>query len=958
VISTASGDSIRLPSRTYTHTHTQRHAHAHTLSPGSSLRHSEHLIYLDGQPTSRSTNQPTNLHTYLHTSYIIEPADFAVARLPTMATATASPPIIPPRPSRSSEDKSSSPMIPPRPINRRVPRPISPNPDRFAPSPLNETGFLKSPGLQNGRNGYSQDPIPRSHSVELPSLGEEGKEYATLAAELDEENAAPEQTRTVADDLKLHAPRPSLPPSSAKQRVMTVTRTDSERAAAFGIGRPSSVEDSTAAVPSNRSLKKKASTASQLSTSDTHIDDEQGIPEIGLRVPMYKNAGDVQAPSPAITGPEGAKGKHHTRRTSARGNLPPGSYGLHGHGVAPQDKLEKAYYDKHPDLLKKEKVQHHYDRPNDFSMSRGDLDKIVRDTASRGSGLGMFGPCTRPTETQNNKANRPLAAVKNYTGTPSDQVGWQAMEESASRIASPHIESPELKPESIHVDEPNRRRSVMFSDTESLNEDEPERSYTAPILADDEVAKDPSPYANQPAVEPPVMELEETSRPSSRPASVYKEPTFELQHTPLEDVEEYEPLFKDDEKKTAELATTKAEKRKSNQPQRFPSADVWEDAPSSVFYTAEVSAPDLFDEQEKPGPTPQEGETPAQAFARHQEALAEKELHGQRETQKSVWSPPPTAAAAAPKALVRPPMHPRFPSRDVWEDAPDSLQLETTVSTPQQDEVPASPADTLKPEIPERPSIPERPKPKKQPSTDDKPAIPDRPKPQIPARPAKASPAPAATSEPADAAAATAPAPRAKPAVPARPMGSKIAALQAGFMSDLNRRLQLGPQAPVKKEEPAEEEEEKKVEEKAPLVDARKGRARGPARRAPAAAAAPAAEVVVTPPAEEKKVVFGFVGAVRLFEIDPDEGDVVVAGEVVKPVVEVKAEPEPEPEVEEEKVEEPAKVEVEPEPAKKEVKAEVVAEPEPEPEPAAAAEPVAPVVAEVGEKAKAEDVVS
>ncbi len=521
------------------------------------------------------------------------------------------------------------------------------------------------------------------------------------------------------------------------------------------------------------------------------------------------------------------------------------------------------------------------------------------------------------------------------------------MEESASRIASPHIESPELRPESIHVDE-HRRRSVMFSDTESLNEDEPERSYTAPILADDEVAKDPSPYANQPAVEPPVMELEEaTSRPSSRPASVYKEPTFELQHTPLEDVEEYEPLFKDDEKKAAELSTAKAEKRKSNQPQRFPSADVWEDAPSSVFYTAEVSAPDLFDEQEKPGPTPQEGETPAQAFARHQEQLAEEELHGQRESQKSVWSPPPKPSPV-PKTLARPPMHPRFPSRDVWEDAPDSLQLETTVSTPQQDEVPASPADTLKPDIPERPSIPDRPKPKKQPSTDDKPAIPDRPKPQIPARPAKSSPspAPAAAAAAAEPSEAAAPAPRQKPAVPARPMGSKIAALQAGFMSDLNRRLQLGPQAP-KKEEPAEEEEEKKVEEKAPLADARKGRARGPARRAPAAAAAAVVAPVAAAVEAKAPAVFGFVGAVRFFEIDPDEGDVVAGREVkavpkVEAVPEVKTEVKPEPEVEKEEevepepeVAEPQKVEVEPpteevEPLAEEVKAEVVAEPEPE----------------------------
>lgn len=71
-----------------------------------------------------------------------------------------------------------------------------------------------------------------------------------------------------------------------------------------------------------------------------------------------------------------------------------------------------------------------------------------------------------------------------------------------------------------------------------------------------------------------------------------------------------------------------------------------------------------------------------------------------------------------------------------------------------------------------------------------------------------------------------------KPAVPARPGGSKIAALQAGFMSDLNNRLKLGPQVPQK---PTSSAEEEKVEEdKAPLADARKARAKGPARRKPA----------------------------------------------------------------------------------------------------------------------------
>lgn len=283
-------------------------------------------------------------------------------------------------------------MVPPRPAHRKIERSLSPNHDRFAPSPLNESLLSKSPRSSVfASNGHHGEHTDRSRSVELPSVGQEGMEYASLAEDLSsssEHASSPEQTRTVGEDLKLHAPKPSLPAVSAKQRVMAVTRTDSDRAASFGIGRPSSNDDSAAALPSNRSLKKKASTASQLSNTESHIDDEHGIPEIGQQVPMYPNAGDVQAPSPAPSATEGKK--HHTRKTSSRGNLPPGSYGLHGHGVVPQDKLEKAYYEKHPDLLKKEITPHHHDRANDFSLSKEDLNKIVRETASRGSGLGEF----------------------------------------------------------------------------------------------------------------------------------------------------------------------------------------------------------------------------------------------------------------------------------------------------------------------------------------------------------------------------------------------------------------------------------------------------------------------------------------------------------------------------------------------------------------------------------------
>ncbi|KAK0617101.1 altered inheritance of mitochondria protein 21 [Immersiella caudata] len=797
------------------------------------------------------------------------------------AAVSQQPPSIPPRPSRSQEKapSSSTPMVPPRPAHRKVERSLSPS--RFAPSPLNDSPLrAKSPRASRFGSSNGDD---RSKSVDLPAMcGEEGMEYASLAEEVkpaSEQSSNPEHTRTVGDDLKLHAPKPSLPAVSAKQRVMAVTRTDSDRAASFGIGRPSSNDDSTAALPSNRSLKKKASTTSQLSNNtESHVDDEHGIPEIGIQVPMYPNAGDVQAPSPAPTA-ESSKPRHHARKTSSRGNLPPGSYGLHGHGVIPQDKLEKAYYEKHPDLLKKEITPHHHDRPNDFSMSREDLNKIVRETASRGSGL----------------------AVKNYTSAPSENIAWQALEETTSRVTSPRPASTEVKETStpsfklsdtdrdaagiVHVEDNSRRRSVMFSDSSSLaSEAGDERPYTAPILAEDEIAKDPAPYAQEAAVEPSLerrgsaFEMEEpTSRPTSRPASLYKEPSYEMRSTPLEDVEEYEPLFDEDEK-VKKLAVE--EKIKKEHKRRFPSADVWEDAPSSVHYTAEVSTPEPSEEQAKAGgpiapPPDRDGETPAQAFARHQEELAEKEareggpecfLPGRKKEKPSWVQHQPHLASSEP--APRPPMAQRFPSRDVWEDTPESAKLETTVSTPHQDT--ESPVETTTPELPqpaaaEKPSVPQRPKPRQGSGDGSKPVIPERPKPQIPVRPAKAGPTSGGL-EPAEAAAP----PKPKPAVPARPTGSKIAALQAGFMNDLNQRLRLGPQAP-KKVEPAAEEEPVEEKEKAPLADARKGRARGPQRRAPAKSASPAPAK-----AEPKAPKLVFSQAITFFELDPEEDELSI----------------------------------------------------------------------------------
>lgn len=334
---------------------------------------------------------------------------------------SASIPSIPPRPNRSQREQHTMaapkdiPSIPPRParLSNRAP---SPTQDSFAPSPLSQTSFAINQGssqggglYSNSRNASSSSLPKRPSSVNLPSIGQEGSEYESFyegqeEASEDSQGAgvSPHETRNIGNDVKLHAPKPALPTSSAKARIATVTRTDSKQAAAAGIGKAHS-DDSDS---QTRSLKAKASFASQDSHASTERpmsvhagDDEHGIPEIGQRVPMYPNAGDVQAPSPspyAQTFPAGIgfhnDGRHHGRQRSGKEHLPPGSYGLHGHGTPAQDRFEKAWYEKHPDALERE--EHGEYGPGigggrgEWALSSDDLNKIVRDTASRGAGFG------------------------------------------------------------------------------------------------------------------------------------------------------------------------------------------------------------------------------------------------------------------------------------------------------------------------------------------------------------------------------------------------------------------------------------------------------------------------------------------------------------------------------------------------------------------------------------------
>ncbi|GAD99160.1 hypothetical protein ANI_1_850024 [Paecilomyces variotii No. 5] len=801
-------------------------------------------------------------------------------------------PVIPPRPSKSPNSHAISatsdiPKIPPRPVNRRLERSVSPSRDSYAPSPLNE--------MPNGPNmsRVGSDHSSLSHrppSVTIPSLGQEGIEYAeldNLAAE--QQHQAALETRNVGSDLKLHAPKPSLPTSSAKAQVQAVTRTDSQQAAAAGFGRSDDDSDRRPrSLYSKNSGSRAQSTASNGTERRSSVTDEHGIPEIGQRVPMYPNAGDVQAPSPspyiypgghgsaASVGSSGSlrTGRSHQRTKSGREpSAPPGSYGLHGHGMPANDKFEKAWYEKHPDELAREE-QGQYGpgigepRP-DWALSSDDLNKIVRSSAAKGSGLG-----TSPA----------------VTGTPEEELGYIATDEYTSRLSSPpplaqrdsqpsvksglrdmSLPPSEAEPSQrkdstqsgagsengvIHVDDlhhqlhhPDGYSHTPVPEDRSRTPLGEDQEYDEPILAADEVRPD-SAFLH-PAVSPTIdrrgsAEIERSrtpsapnSRPGSRPASLhgtvpglsrFNSHDREDVSTPLEDVEEYEPLFpEEDGRQQRPLSTADRFKRRPDvSKHRFPSEDIWEDTPNSLQLSATVSTPDLPKEE-----SPSTFETPEQEAAR-KEQTEQIDSHkvASHILEKRNGSP------ATRPGLVKQ----RFPSQDIWEDAPDSQQLVATIEPHEEEEAKNAPDVSSKPSIPPRPQK----RPQQPPSVDlsrKPPAIPDKPKPQIPVRPAKpvergssesltkvtSAGSNGSTEESKDGAQ---PVPKAKPAIPVRPGGSKIAALKAGFLSDLNSRLQLGPQAPPK---PQEEKEEAPAP-KGPLSDARKGRARGPTRRKPATA--------------------------------------------------------------------------------------------------------------------------
>jgi len=824
------------------------------------------------------------------------------------------------------------PKIPPRP-KRGIERSVSPAGDRFARSPLNDPTYLHSgpPPRESGR--LTADTPSRPPSVSLPSLGEEGNEYASfedLSKTLSNESLGPsgsaQQLKSVSGDLPLHAPTASVPSSTAKSRIQAVTRTDSSSAEAAGLGKQLSVDErvtqsSTKSGPSGSSVGSRPS--SIYNDKDTH-----GIPEIGVQVPMFRDAGDVQAPSPAPhaqTGPgigfhQKVGGRHHGRTKSGREIFhgPPGSYGMHGHGVISKDEFEQKWYERHPEDLKREKAgeygPHIQEDRKDYHWRADNLDKLVH-TKSQDIGMGTS---------------------REAVSTPDEQIGYMATEQFASRMVSPkpqrsglsssnnagYTDSPlrneagqqvNEQGEVIHIDPPSHRSSKIHGGgydppTKDLGPEGgntaekggwvTERGYGAPILASDELKKHPDTEWRQPAVSPEmerhgneytvnedgtpayitkVRSQSSSSRNNNPQQRVVPSPAqFDRGGTPLESHKEYEPLFPDDEE-DAKKPKSQVDKLKRPSVARhhFPSQDVWEDTPGSLQLetTVETPEPQVVDDLNSAGGV--EGADPAKVFE-DPSTEEERKTHITREDQQSFLPDHTRRFAAENKHLgrvrdekaLRPGMQQRFPSQDIWEDSPSYGHLETTVTMPQTEDTNEYVEDAPvadKPIMPARPSIPTRPTRKETASPVDRkaPIVPERPKPQMPSRPSKPSttslenlPATDAQSQPE----VDAPPPKAKPPVPARPASSKIAALQAGFLSDLNSKLGLGPQAPKLKEPDAE-----KAEDTAPLQDARKSRAKGPQRRKPAGSPNPSSITTGEVPVAKQRLSIGPVTAIWSF---------------------------------------------------------------------------------------------
>jgi len=521
-----------------------------------------------------------------------------------------------------------------------------------------------------------------------------------------------------------------------------------------------------------------------------------------------------------------------------------------------------------------------------------------------------------------------------------------------------HLEDLEYGPGYIRRGNSSYAASRAESIHEEGEDDEKKAQVQYSILAEDEVLKRQQGQYMQAAVYTPSY----TPRhPRSRPQSSMRDHRDDIEgaslelstkfkeskdyfRTPYEELspadENAKPLFPDSDDEKEEPPKNPVVdklKRPGLSEHRFPSNDVWEEAPDHAQLEATIESPPpgqvaaVAEEDDEEAPQKKKSDEPVlryisgqphehyepgdeQEYERKQKDATRKATDYRLDLQdlpedddrlrrliKNATNDDQLESSSSNRRGSRR----GFPSNDIWEDVPPSLDLEEEIEPSPLPEIPRAstgdisavpetstrpttgapiegpssmkPTPLPKPSVPARPlrekkwppaTIPEQPEPS---VTSDKksstPSVSDRPKPSVPARPGKL-----AARTPSEEKQAT-PEPKPKPPVPPR-TGGKIAALKAG-LGDLESRLRLGPLAPPKKEE---KEEEPANEE--PLTDVRKSRARGPrGRKLPTKEEKPVTAVSPVEQLQSSEI----VGVWTVFTLDEDLDAVLVNTTTEKP---------------------------------------------------------------------------
>ncbi|CCX30666.1 Similar to hypothetical protein [Tuber melanosporum Mel28]; acc. no. XP_002837972 [Pyronema omphalodes CBS 100304] len=422
---------------------------------------------------------------------------------------------------------------------------------------------------------------------------------------------------------------------------------------------------------------------SGISTPSTpNLDSQGGIPQIGKRVPMYPNAGDVQAPSDvALPGLLGGKKKHVYRE---EWEMDDGAYG----SLTPKAAYNRFTDDSGYNLLAMESL---------YRRRLGSL-RIWREKADvNTSYLGM-------SSSDLAASVAPTQSVSFQDGVPDEELGYIASEHYAAVISRAHSPAPE---EGIHIDDPGHggvyRRGTSTAPSRAQsdhgdNDDEEERQEGYSILAEDEVQKRQS---AQGGMMPAVGSVQVPQRPKSRPQSGMRigDESEELAGSPTGSPAPGLSSLAIPVKKTGyKTPYEELSPADENEKPLFPDSDDEKDAAAPEPPKRPVQS-HHFPSNDHYTPNDElESTTAAAAAARKADDYnpSLNSLPEQDDSLRRLQQPDTPGAPAEPARSRR-----KFPSNDTWEDADDQVEeIEPSPDRPTTGDPSAIPEDAFPAVVP------------------------------------------------------------------------------------------------------------------------------------------------------------------------------------------------------------------------------------------------------------------